>query len=361
MDYHQSLWVYGDNREPNLCRVMYALHPVSFRWFVKYQQDPRDAPGHGLTAWEPLQSEPLLTINDRPVVRCHRQNGQVRFPRRASLPTDNRSAGWLKYVARKDPSAFDYDWADGGRRLANNLQRWQDVHRKPIPLTKPLAPVSALEFPGTTSKAKAIRVSGLPTHYNCRINPLQYKEEPTMTTANAAIAREQAARATLPADVRYIGVRFLSGSINNGPGNTYTYLSQDQSIEVGDHALVMSPSGLATVKVVSTNATRQGIEHAYKWLVSRVDPAVLEAYKSREVRQAEIETLNLQIARQRKQAIARLNERALAEADPELARLLAQRDALEGVVPAEKPAEASFGSLSVSGVSKDSLTVTFNK
>lgn len=182
-----------------------------------------------------------------------------------------------------------------------------------------------------------------------------------MTTANAAIAREQAARATLPADVRYIGVRFLSGSINNGPGNTYTYLSQDQSIEVGDHALVMSPSGLATVKVVSTNATRQGIEHAYKWLVSRVDPAVLEAYKSREVRQAEIETLNLQIARQRKQAIARLNERALAEADPELARLLAQRDALEGVVPAEKPAEASFGSLSVSGVSKDSLTVTFNK
>lgn len=123
---------------------------------------------------------------------------------------------------------------------------------------------------------------------------------------------------------------------------TYAYHTRDESIEVGDFAIVISPysgrntTGFATpelggyptiVKVVDVKETVHSVNMASKWIIQKLNlaSAIAEAQ-----RKEAIEVLRAKISKARKAAEERVKLEQLRELSPELNELINQYDALTG-------------------------------
>lgn len=123
---------------------------------------------------------------------------------------------------------------------------------------------------------------------------------------------------------------------------TYAYHTRDESIQVGDFAIVISPyssrntTGFATpelggyptiVKVVDVKETVHSVNMASKWIIQKLD---LRAAIEEAQRKEAIEVLRAKITKARKAAEERVKLEQLRELSPELDDLLNQYDALTG-------------------------------
>jgi hypothetical protein len=120
----------------------------------------------------------------------------------------------------------------------------------------------------------------------------------------------------------------------------YAYHTRDESLGVGDFAVVISPhsgrgsggfipelNGYPTiVKVVDVKETSHSINAASKWIVQKVDLALAIAEGERRQR---IEVLEAKITKARREAEARVKLEQLREFSPELSGLLDELDQLK--------------------------------
>lgn len=130
--------------------------------------------------------------------------------------------------------------------------------------------------------------------------------------------------------------------IVNFAGNpqTYSYHTRDESIQVGDYCLVISPiqdhkrgswriqnlNGFLTiVKVVDVKETTHSINMASKWIVGKLD--ITSALAEAE-RQEQLAVLKAKIDKARKAAEERVKLEQLRELSPELDSLITAYDAL---------------------------------
>lgn len=162
-----------------------------------------------------------------------------------------------------------------------------------------------------------------------QVKKTRKKATPQETAANAvSTALAQVARVVI--------VNFPSS--NQG----YAYHTRDESIGVGDYALVISPYAdrspagswrfdslgghLTIVKVVDVKETTHSIQAASKWILSKIDmsQALAEAE-----RREQIEVLQAKIKKARKEAEERVKLEQLRALSPELDALITQLDGLE--------------------------------
>lgn len=312
----KSTTVYGDHQNPDRASVFYALHPASGRWWKK----TRELATYG---WRQCVTELSWGQSGSPtsnLVRMHRLRNP-NMARAAYLPAyDGRPPLGLKHLPYYGPGrTFLQDSSD--QREAGRFR---------------YAPTTRL--PDTTYRS---------LHHNCRCSsvdlhyvpsqPLEYKEEPPMTTSSARVpadassarATAVASKARVPADAFTVGVRF------DGNGTVYHYLTQDRSIALGDRVSVWSPrsDSLVLATVVSVGDTAEGVQHAHEWVVSRVDPAAIAAYRARKDQERALALLDQKIERQARVAQGQLDQRLLAQFDPELQRLIQERDGIVNPTP----------------------------
>lgn len=131
-----------------------------------------------------------------------------------------------------------------------------------------------------------------------------------------------------------------------GNNNHYAYNTDDETINVDDYVVVVSPNGMPNhrsaavdgfpviVKVVSIEETLEGVLKVSKPIVSKVD---LTAYAARIEHEKRVEVLKAKIARARKDALENIELAKLAVLSPELGALVKEMAALTGVTIEEKP------------------------
>ena len=304
----KSTTVYGDHQNPDRASVFYALHPTSGRWWKKTRAMETYGWRECVTevAWNPSGEVPAS------LVRMHRQRKPV-MARAAYLPAyDGRTPHGVKHIpyygAGRTPRQDMTSYHQGLRLRMPDMNQYRDQPSWPVAIQSHHNCRCAADFVFT------------PTH------PLQYvKEEPPMNTSSAR-AQSVAANAYVPADAFTVGARFNAGDLT-----TYHYLTQDRRIEKGDTLLVWSPRSdcLAAATVVAVGTTLEGVKHAHEWIVSRVDPQDVQAYRDRKEKAKARAALDAQIERATRQAQEKLEARALAQFDPALRALLEQRDRLD--------------------------------
>ncbi len=112
----------------------------------------------------------------------------------------------------------------------------------------------------------------------------------------------------------------------SGTGPLYTYLTDIEGIEVGDHVVVDSPStGYTLVQVAATDETLEGIKKATKWVVDRVD---VGAYEDRLRKETERAAIVAELKRIQSRVLEENQFAALAAASPEAFELVERLRAL---------------------------------
>lgn len=172
------------------------------------------------------------------------------------------------------------------------------------------------------------------------------------TTRKTPLARRVAATARKKASPQETAANAVSTALANvarvvlacfeGNPTCYSYLTRDESLAVGDFALVLSPHGnrgggswyleelrghLTIVKVVDIKETVQSINAASKWIIGKLD--LSDAFAEAR-RREEIAVLEAKIKQARKAAEERVKLEQLRELSPELDTLITQLDQLQG-------------------------------
>lgn len=162
-----------------------------------------------------------------------------------------------------------------------------------------------------------------------------------------------------PSDVPFglfAGENLLTCQFEDG-GKGYAYFAGGVTAEVGDYVVVASPYGdgcfdkesggyLKVVRVTSTDVSADAAKNVTKWVIGKVD---MTTYRERRKKLDELQAIDAQIERAKKDAMKELELAQLASIHPGLKALLDQRQNLvatgqgQSLVKGQEPPQVFFG------------------